>query len=213
MDSLIEPRPVRLRDRFRAATKEAIVKAAERTFAEDGVKAARMDTIAQAAGVAVGTLYNHFEDRRALVRALMKTRQAELLRHLDEELEAHQRQTFLEQLCVFVDTIQEFFVEHESFLQVLLETEHLPAEEVGAPPSALFDEIRKRLEVLVLRGVRSKALRADGSGLFGWVIVGALRALLVRQARGEGKEPIEAQRALLVRFVLQGTEAKRGSAS
>ena len=81
-------RPHRLRERLKEATRDAILEAAEEAFARDGVQAARMETIAKAAGVAVGTLYNHFEDRTALLDALMRARRADLIRRLDEALEA-----------------------------------------------------------------------------------------------------------------------------
>jgi AcrR family transcriptional regulator len=193
----------RLRDRFRAAAKEAILEAAERIFARDGVKGARMEAIAQAAGVAVGTLYNHFEDRGALLDALLRARQIELLGHLDEELEAHQRQSFLEQLCAFVEATLDQFAQHDAFLKVLLESER------EAEGLDLWVQLRRRLELLVQRGVKSKSVRADGAQVFGWLILGVLRSMLVRQTRGEATESIEAQRAMIVRFVLQGAETRR----
>ena len=63
--------PPRLRHRLREETVSAILEAAEHEFASDGLHAARMERIAARAGVAVGTLYNHFDDREALVLALV----------------------------------------------------------------------------------------------------------------------------------------------
>jgi AcrR family transcriptional regulator len=54
--------PPRLRERLREEAARAILAAAEEVFATDGLQA-RMERIAEQAGVAVGTLYNHFEDR------------------------------------------------------------------------------------------------------------------------------------------------------
>jgi len=62
-------KPVRLRDRLREEANRAILTAAEEVFSEEGL-GARMEQIAARAGVAVGTLYNHFQDRGALVNAL-----------------------------------------------------------------------------------------------------------------------------------------------
>ena len=75
--------PQKLRQRFREATSRAVLEAAEQVFAEDGLHGASMSRIAERAGVAVGTLYNHFKDREALFNALLDQRRAELLDELD----------------------------------------------------------------------------------------------------------------------------------
>ena len=63
----------KLRTRLREFTADAILEAAEEVFAQSGLEAG-MDAIAQRAGLAVGTLYNHFRDRDALVDALFEAR-------------------------------------------------------------------------------------------------------------------------------------------
>src|SRR3954471_15366151 len=65
-----EPERQTLRGRIRETTVQAILSAAEEVFADDGFHAARMGAIAAKAGVSVGTLYNHFEDRDALLGGL-----------------------------------------------------------------------------------------------------------------------------------------------
>ena len=71
-------REPRLRERFREETRRALLAAAEQTLARDGLANARMETIAQAAGVAVGTVYNYFSDREQLISALLELRRSEL---------------------------------------------------------------------------------------------------------------------------------------
>src|SRR5919201_3557298 len=63
-----------LRERLRAETGRAIAAAAEETFAANGVREARIEEIAARAGVSVGTVYNHFEDREALLNGLVERR-------------------------------------------------------------------------------------------------------------------------------------------
>ena len=67
-----------MRERFRREVATAIAAAAEAVFAEEGVHSAHVGHIAKRAGVAVGTLYNHFEDRDALLAALLRERGEEL---------------------------------------------------------------------------------------------------------------------------------------
>jgi hypothetical protein len=70
-------------------------------------------------------------------------------------------------------------------------------------------QFRKRVEVLVQRGVKARSLRAEDAGHFPWFILGAMKALLIRQMKGESSEPEAASRAALVRFVLAGAGAAR----
>src|SRR3954452_4430430 len=75
---------ISLRERFRIESTQEILAAAESVFIEQGLVGASMSQIAERAGVAVGTLYNRFKDREALLQALLAQRRAELL----EEIEA-----------------------------------------------------------------------------------------------------------------------------
>src|SRR3954463_15021581 len=95
----------RLRERFREETAAAVLEAAEDVFVEKGLHAASMGDIARRAGVAVGTLYNHFADRDALLNVLLDTRSRELLAEVDAELKKYQRGTFVDQLMAFVSTL------------------------------------------------------------------------------------------------------------
>src|SRR5919206_3781985 len=95
-------KPVRLRERLREATRDAILAAAEQAFAADGPRA-RMESIAERAGIAVGTLYNHFEDRDALWKALGRSRREALLARVDAALAASRGQRFRDALGAFVD--------------------------------------------------------------------------------------------------------------
>ncbi|MEM1347642.1 MAG: TetR/AcrR family transcriptional regulator [Myxococcota bacterium] len=55
----------------KARTRQDILEAAQRAFATDGFAAASMRTIAKDAGCAVGTLFVHFDDKYALLHAIL----------------------------------------------------------------------------------------------------------------------------------------------
>jgi AcrR family transcriptional regulator len=58
--------------RGRVAKREAILDAAMRVFVQDGYPAAGIDRIASLAGVSKPTVYNHFDDKEALFRTVMR---------------------------------------------------------------------------------------------------------------------------------------------
>jgi len=65
--------PMRARKADPAARRHAILDAALTVFAERGFDAARLDDIAQRAGVAKGTLYLYFADKQTLFEELIRS--------------------------------------------------------------------------------------------------------------------------------------------
>ncbi|MGH7642980.1 MAG: TetR/AcrR family transcriptional regulator [Candidatus Dormibacteria bacterium] len=74
-DGSREPRPLRA-DAVR--NRQRLLEAAEATFAKEGA-AVSIDTVAERAGVGVGTVYRHFPTKEALFQAIVMARLQELL--------------------------------------------------------------------------------------------------------------------------------------
>src|SRR6186713_2975626 len=102
----------RLRERFRAETRDAILVAAERALGEHGARGAKMEVIAKAAGIAVGTLYNYFADRQELIEALLDLRRSELIARLDAALDESAERPFEGRLEAFLGAGLAHFREH-----------------------------------------------------------------------------------------------------
>ena len=75
-------RLLRRRDEARALFRNAILDAAEAVFAEAGFHGARIQDIAERARIAVGTVYNHFENKDEVLVALLEERAEEMLQQL-----------------------------------------------------------------------------------------------------------------------------------
>src|SRR5918995_4946995 len=67
-----EPRRDGVRDLVVRARREQIVEAATRVFAEKGFRRATTREVARAAGISEGTIYNYFEDKDALLMAILE---------------------------------------------------------------------------------------------------------------------------------------------
>ncbi len=61
---------MRISSEAKAATRQTILETAQRLFAENGYEATRTRDIAQAAGIASGTLFNYFQTKEAIVACL-----------------------------------------------------------------------------------------------------------------------------------------------
>jgi AcrR family transcriptional regulator len=68
-----------MKQRAREAATIALLEAAEHVASERGIDQTSIAAIAERAEVAVGTLYNYFPDREALLSALFKLRRDELV--------------------------------------------------------------------------------------------------------------------------------------
>src|SRR5512138_1360502 len=188
----------RLRDRLREEAARAILEAAERVFASDGLNA-RMERIAEAAGVAVGTLYNHFEDRAALVRSLVESRRGDLLSRVDDALAALGDDAPVEtRLHAFFAAVEVHARAHGRLLQVLMQAGEGPGQ--AKPPKSLLEELARRTSAIVARGVERGELRDDPAKVFGPALVGIARVVLLRVVAGAG-EPGETAAAIVDLFL------------
>jgi AcrR family transcriptional regulator len=192
MDSLSENR-LSLRDRFRAATRDAILEAAAGLLSADDAARIRMEDIASRAGIAVGTLYNHFHDRGALVAELLEARQRALAAALDAAASGEDTTAGFEaDLHRFVAVIIEYFDQNRFLLHILFESERsrgVDAKSASRRHSVLA-ELFARADRLMSRGIRVKALRKGEPTTYGALLVGMVRGVLMRaMVSGEPLSP------------------------
>lgn len=211
MKSTVQPA---LRQRIRETTAQAILGAAEEVFANKGLHAAHMGEIAALAGVSVGTLYNHFADRDALLSGLLEDRRAELLARIDDALrDAPKDGAFRERLRAFLMAVLTHKLAHRRFFQILMQGEIGRYQETFPSachvPPATMHEVVARLDKLMKQGVRARALRADIVDLAPVLFMGMIRAIMIRdtflKAAGDGDLLGEADR--LLTFFFEGAGA------
>jgi AcrR family transcriptional regulator len=202
-DSKHEARVRPLRERLREETARAIADAAEQVFAARGVHEARMEEIAARAGVSVGTVYNHFQDRGALLAELIESRRQELAVRLDQAFAAHAAEPFEAQLRSFALTVFEHFESHRNFLAIMLEGDSARIRQ----PSEAMVEVRARVEALVRRGVQKKALRDDRAALLPIFLMSAFKAVLLHDLRNPDQLAVPERAAAAVDFFLNGARA------
>jgi AcrR family transcriptional regulator len=170
--------PNRLRERLREETGRAILEAASAVFAEEGLHAARMERIAARAGVAVGTLYNHFRDKDSLLRSLVRSRRQALLERVDAALAAAAGEDVRTRLRAFIAAVAAHAHDHGRLLRVLVQAGEGPAR--PRPPRTLLADLVARVDRLLAEGVAAGDLRPDPAKVFGLAFVGMARAVLMR---------------------------------
>ena len=183
---------VSLRAKFRRATREAILNAAAGILGDNGGAQARMEDIAARAGVAVGTVYNYFEDRRALVTALLETRTKTLLDVLDDAaapVRGRKRtaatrtaaDAFEAELAGFVSAVAAHFDANRFLLHVLLDEERNRGIDAKAASRrrTVFGQLLSRAERLMEKGIRIRALRKDDPAMYAALLVGMVRGVAI----------------------------------
>jgi AcrR family transcriptional regulator len=191
------PAPVaargRLREQFRAATRDAILAAAEQALAQHGARGAKMEIIAVTAGIAVGTLYNYFADRQELIDALFEVRRGELVAALDVALERALAQPFEQRLEAFLGAGLDHFRAHRQFIALVMQDELTSGQ--GSRWN-MQRELRARAERLIAHGIDSGLLRPDDRATYPHVLIGLLKGLIETALESEVSDarahPIEA---------------------
>ena len=196
-----------LRSQMRRTVREtvrlAILDAAEELIARHGLHDAALVQIARRAGVAVGTLYNYFTDRDALIRALFETRRATFRPRLLAAIDAGRDLAFEPRLRRFVREVYEAFESHRNFLKLAIENEH--AKPSGSTtPQDLLAGVRN----IVSTGVREGAVRPDKADLLPLAITAMIKTVAVHRIQAGGELVGDAD--AIVTLVLDGVRSAPG---
>jgi AcrR family transcriptional regulator len=192
-----------LRVTLREATAKAILEAAEHVAARDGLTGANLQAIAEKAGVAVGTIYNYFEDKPRLFDELFTLRREELFVAIDAATKEHRLEPFAEQLRAFVRAVFVHFDVRRDFLRMALEAERLHVVKGKDPKKGpAMQQLHEQAERIMRIGIREKAIRDEGADLLGTVLVAIVRGLLL--ARAQGDAPFAHETDRVVSLFLRG---------
>jgi AcrR family transcriptional regulator len=172
----------RVRDRVRQVTREALLDAAEELFSDAGIDGARIEDIAARAGVAVGTLYNYFDDSRGLLDELTKQRGQELVKRLDEAMTLLAAECWDTSLDAFVRTIVEHIEEHWRFYAILLQCESRKI--IFRGTNDISKMIYQRAQALTDRGLKLGALRKSRAELFPALLLSLIRVPRLHRTYG-----------------------------
>jgi AcrR family transcriptional regulator len=191
-----------LREDTKALFRSAILSAAEEVFAERGFHTARIADIAERARIAVGTVYNHFDQKDEVLTALLDERGDEQWRVFaarpddPAEWEARLRARWL-RLVGYIE-------QHRPFFRIACELGMF-----GAQPHKSIEKkarIAKEVRALLQEGLEAGRIEGDLlrlSRLFG----GALRAVL-EGALLDGAADLQAEAGFAIDFFLRAARRK-----
>jgi AcrR family transcriptional regulator len=194
-----------LRDRLRDAAHEAILDAAEEAFARQGMDAP-METIASLAGVAVGTLYNHFDSRAALLEALLTARRQEMLDAAAAALAESQGRPFAERFLAGLRALVSVTEKQIRFRQMIFQADLvLPISRHAEATRAMTDVFTS----LLAEGRKEGELAADPRGTQGVFLGALLKSAIGMSLRAPDHFPLSQIPEVVARQFLDGARAGR----
>jgi len=191
-------RPTPKTEARRAATRERIIRAAIDQLADGGYASAGVQTVAQRAGVATGTVYRHFPSKSELFAEVFRRASARELAVMAETA-AHEELPARERIAIGAETFARRALAEPTRAYALLAEPVDPA--VEAERLTFRRAYRDLFAATIEQGVASGELRPQDSQTVAAALVGALGEALV----GPLSKPTandEALIATLVQFCL-----------
>jgi AcrR family transcriptional regulator len=200
----------RRRDEAKALFRNAILEAAEHVFAQQGFHGARIQDIAEHARIAVGTVYNHFEQKEDVLRALLEERMEGLIDQLSPLPSDPDR--FQDKLMARVTRMLRYVEQHRNFYVLALEhglfaRQSISAGNVLCRPVHHIERFRATLGALVEEGIAEGALRPMDLSRLMWFFGGLMRTFALNSLDA-GVTNLEAEAPLIVDLFLNGAGAR-----
>ncbi|MBA2618074.1 MAG: TetR/AcrR family transcriptional regulator [Rubrobacter sp.] len=186
-----------------------ILDAAEKVFAEAGYEAATNTEIAERAETSIGSVYQFFPNKEAILEALVDRYLEELRALHDTELSVEAARLPLPVLLDrAVGALAEFKAERPAFWPIFYGSD--TSEELSAAAQELLGEVVGRLDAIF--AVRVPELEEDKRGLYARIAVEVFRALLPVALEGDTGHRawvVAETKALLLAYLgpILGTEA------
>ncbi len=135
--------------------RQRILEAAESIFATEGLSVP-IDTVAERAGVGVGTLYRHFPTKEALFEAIVMARLESLLEMANARADAEDPG---EALFSFLGE----FAEQASAKHDLFDAMNSAGIDIKSSCAGMMDEMKRSIDTLLHRAVEAGSVRSDVS--------------------------------------------------
>ena len=126
------------RKKSRAKTREKILKVATKLFARKGFDGARVDEIAQKAGVNKALIYYYFKSKEEILEEIMKVFLEESLRRKKKMMERHVQIDKKELIRLSIERIFDLYKGNEDVLRIII-TEELKSEKKQWPLFQVLD--------------------------------------------------------------------------
>jgi len=166
-----------LRDKLKESTREAILQAAVEIIISDPGEL-RMEDIANRAGVAIGTLYNYFENRQMLIDTIIEKRRSAAETFIRQSLEKTEGMDIISRLENLFETVFSFLEKHKTVTHHSLQVKETSDNKSGS--RSFMAILGEYSEDIIQTALQRKEIRPEFSGIYSMVITGFFRAIFQR---------------------------------
>ena len=177
-----------------------ILAAAHRVFAENGFTGASVEAIAQAAGIAKGTLYLYYSSKHEIYWAALKSGLLALSRELKEKMAS--ASTVEEGIRAFIATKLLFFEQHRDFFKIYY-AEFGNATNPKEFHSLLLDQIQILKDILSEAG-KQKKIRVVPVESAAFAIFDLTRGAIAQRLLGYSQTGVQEEISFLYDFIWKG---------
>jgi len=187
---------------FRTA---GILEAARKVFAKKGFDQATVDDIANAAGVAKGTVYLYYQSKRDIYFAALKFGIEQMYSKLDEELKKvstteEKLRTLIGVKLAYCDDNRDFFKIYYSELGNIC----IHPGTIDREFKAMYLEQAKVVEAILKEGARKKIIRPVRSEHTAFAISDLIRGVVTQRVLGWTKSTISQDVDFIFDFIWKG---------
>jgi AcrR family transcriptional regulator len=180
-----------------------ILDAARKTFASKGFNAATMDEIAEAAGLAKGTLYLYFSSKRDIYLKAFEQGLSRMMELTTAKMQA--AEGIQAKIEAFVDTRVRYAEENRDFYKIYAEFSNLVVPgSIGKDFQKLYLVQVDKVEHVLREALDRRQIRPLPVRLAAFTILDMTRSLIVRRLLGRSNADIDEDIKFLCEFVWAG---------
>ncbi len=160
----------------KSATRQRILEASRKLFAAEGFAGATTRDIARAAGIAVGTLFNYFPTKEAVVQALVSEAHAAAGEAFESERDNDGAEplTLVEELFAYAAAVLRKLKPFRKYVTAAIEAELTPLAQRDDPPRSLQAAHLEMVGQVIARHGLGDAFTPLAANLYWTLFVGVL---------------------------------------
>ena len=193
-------------DRWRELKRESLLDAALVRIAAEGIDAFTMESVAEEAGVAKGTIYLYFESKRELVEEAIAYSLDPLVERVVSMLSSDAAP--IDKLRGMATANLEHFDEQRHLFRVHLDGPYFPHTQAGRLRERGYRTVLAHTTRVIEEAIAERCFRPVDSAIASAVWMESLVAVILRRLRGDDCEPVADAVDTLVDLFLHGAAAR-----
>lgn len=190
------------KQRWREIMRSEILAAAVALIRREGLEALTVEGVADAAGIAKGTVYLYFETKQVLVEHSVATILDPLVAEVTDILESAAPAE--ERLRGMAEANLRFFDEHRELFRVFVHGRYAPATQTARSRDAHYRMVLKHVTRVMREGTESGRFRSFDPEAVATIWVEGLTAMILRRLQAAHPSPLEVDVELLTGLLFEG---------